>query len=268
MKKSITAVLLFFLCLNFISCNNTDISSVVICSNNDYRIERNGNYNYIVLSKELKKHSKLPDDICIRKPTLIFESIEEMRDRFLNGKFSEEEKQTLAKFNKDKDGNIQTFNFDVLYEPVVPEDGKVEIYVSSGFSYTANVFSEKYDDCLFQYYTKEQFDDMYQRRCVDYLAEIKATAFEITNEQQTTTIYHYKNGEEYTTVFYEIKTDDSTLTIFEGYSGFATQETIPDSIAIYGITNEFYYTYRFGYFNERPSIEWLSQFGVEPVKFE
>ena len=79
-------------------------------------------------------------------------------------------------------------------------------------------------------------------------------------------------------IVYKIPVENGELWVFEKYllsnslshtiDSIKCSDTIPSHVKIFGNVNGGYFKFWEDHPAERPEVEWLSQFGVEPVKFE
>ena len=108
-KFSICIILILAICLCLGSCSS-DVS------------DENDAPNESTDDSASDKH------VCIygEEPSLEFSTIEEFAGVLFDGKLTEEQKDMINKFPKDKNGQTLTFDLDNLQVPVLPENVSVK----------------------------------------------------------------------------------------------------------------------------------------------
>ena len=138
MKKTMTFLTLIIICFLITGCNKTDKIKTIQVSdpNAGYRIEQDSEKYYIVLEENFQQNSDIGDVMnSIKKPSLRFNSVEEMRSKVLNGKLTEKEKSTMSEFKKDEKGRIHFLNYNDLYNPKLPNGTTVSTTFWEGNCY-------------------------------------------------------------------------------------------------------------------------------------
>lgn len=204
------------------------------------------------------------DNINIAAPDLIyFDSLAELKSDFLQGNFTDEEMTDISMLNwnpyKGLQPKILLFDVKNLAEPMLPESMTVEeIYCSIG-SYTLEYTNES----RFSIIRQAEYNNWEERMLKytlgstpeDYIATADRDAKVYKSKYSSTPIGHY----------YTITTEDRTIQILEYYSATSTS-SVPYKIELAGTHNGYCFKATIDLLSERPSIEWLSQFGVK--KFE
>jgi len=205
---------------------------------------------------------------------LLFESVAELQERVMSSDLSEQELGHIKSFfSKSKDGKIIVPNMNVLQEPSIPQGLFVKERVEwRGQSFDVSLDADKtFSDSFygfFTYGTKTVYNNYKESaiatdghfiHSVENMEErnAKATIF-------STGISKLKHVE------YTIKDGDTTLDVVECYrlqtaNGYECSDTIPYRVYIFGVTGVHYYYFSLSDLGFRPSVEWLSSFGVKDV---
>lgn len=203
----------------------------------DYDIVYKDGNCYVRLNEELKSGAgnQSVDDSVIA-PALRFESLEQMREQFLNHDLDAENLRWLAEFEKDENGLINIPDINVLYCPVVPdellemktvsilEEKRYSVYFElsdySGYVawrcyYDDGAYAEKYD----------WEHNWYPNNCTD------EKDIELANGISAKR-YEYGSGEK--AIIYTLATEATTFFVVE-YYGYATEPVV-----VYAYTNPEY----------------------------
>ena len=200
-----------------------------------------------------------------------YTSLKAMKQGILNGKFTKEQLRTLwIRADYNSSGEVIITNLGKLFEPKLPEDLKVRSVLWMGkiyqFSFDSTAFTSKRINggvsCLYD-------EETYNRR----IAKENAMLFENdelfflpeeTDAERDGTVYTWQyNG--YTTrrIIYTYKTEEKELLVHEQYY-MEESSVVPHDIQIWGKENGAWFYVLMRDFNERPSYEWVTSFGLKP----
>ena len=186
-------------------------------------------------------------------PVIKFESIEEMRNDIQTGSFSEAEWNMLYHM-ADSSRQVHICNISELYEPIYP---------NSLNSYTVNLIGPKYyytffppeNFCRVYFYiqSEEYYNEKIDPACYEEISAV------ITSESdRDATVYRWQK---YQVITYSISTAEKTLFVKESYD-FDKSSTVPFVITIEGVEAGQYFEVAISSLQERPSVAWLSSFGL------
>lgn len=239
-----------------------------------YTVCLDGNQCYIQIDALHQKLQGGEDCEIFQYPC--FASLTEMREAIVTGSISEKEMQTV--FNTAKrceDGSIQICNVDKLYECVLPSELSVIHITWAGAMYdyrVSGLIASGSFICLNEQDYQDNIDSQYK----DFLDNdrLKITKEEY-KEDRSAMVYHYagerSNGKY---ICYEIGTGDKRITVQEAYRFSAGEEAVttdytmldsdevPDNVRLWITDGAGYASVLLNGFSERPSMEWLSQFGL------
>lgn len=185
--KRFACVLIAVVCLMPIAGCGKQKVTLNTCEN--YSIEEVNNQLYVVMDK-----SHPTDHLQTNQSTsLQFESMDKLIDALTNGKFEDWELSVINNaFPKDKNG-IKVFDFQHIYEPIVPSGFLDQVVSWSGENYTylfeyedgSSVNVAVCSDSTFDSTKKREYDDFFDRKTI--LSTEK-------NEQEGKTIYYYSTS--------------------------------------------------------------------------
>lgn len=249
------------------------------CANNKYRMIVDGSNYYIVLDENIVTNSSPTQftftdtsgnnwmayiDPPAHGGAVVFHSISEMVCDITDGTFTEEELQIIGTFQKDNAGRIIVCNLDTLYEPVFPNSYDHYNIRWTGESLSYSVLnSDESKNVFLGLYSQE-----YWQKCIGNLENFKDRISKdnvITQHerQRNATIYLYPGyDEDRKDCIYSFTNANETYFVHEVYD-LAISSVIPKTITIYGISQGQCFYVSIIEPNERPSIEWLAQFGLK-----
>ena len=235
------------------------------CNSNGYRYVQEDDGGYIIL-EGLQDESALTG--MELQPYILFDSFEEMRNDIISGNFTKEELSELARFYKDEEGRILVCDLNSLHEPIFPENFAYEIEWCGPYYYFIARKDENRVGVVLSTCSKERCDDVARRTNgtwrpsgfeesevqVTKTRDRNATVYCCEETRRTGIIVTEKH------IFYSFDVDGITYTVWEWY------DQLTDDLArvtyIYGYSNGYYFHAQISKLSERPSIEWLSRFGV------
>ncbi len=212
---------------------------------------------------------------------LRFKSLSDMKDTFVNQKLTAQQiKRIKQYFPKDENG-ILICDLSQLYQPALPSNLRTYYDIELiGESYTFTVADTSVDPsaeeavgtitgsflCTNQetyelHYAEEFSGDFDNLTSPKSVADRNATVYEYTTTRGT-----------FRVIQYEVTDGEKTLQVSEHYSlvytedAFGTDlpisETVPNRINIFGTQDGKYFEVTLAFLAERPTMEWLSSFGL------
>ena len=251
--------------------------------------EENGKY-YMHFSDEYLKSiasgdALVPDgssQILAPSKTLKFSTVSEMRIAFESGAFSDENLAALAR--RAVDGTVEIPDPNKLLAPDLPAGINVK-GVWSNLTYYDIAISSSYncesENCHYDYFKidfeGEQYKDYFEYYIVNYKTGAKTIISEKTIEDRNAIELVYTNSTgRYKKLLYQLESNGRTLHIAELYVMEHTSpdlhhymsDTIPTNIKIFCEEDGVSWFVDLEAFAERPSVEWLSSFGVKEIPGE
>ena len=223
-----------------------------------------------------------PEEYSSQIAGLLFDSLAEMQDAFINNKLTESQiNQIKDKFSKDFQGRIQICDMNRLKQPALPSDLETGMVELTGQSYAFFVNSIHTDSIssespilsagsYFQCLTKESYDRIFEREYENFFERdtVHLTSTTAGPDRNSTVYDYYTNSAELRQIRYVLTVGSKTLYIDEGYrlnivdDLLPVSDTVPSRIDIYGCDDGRYFHVYLRGFSERPSVEWLSSFGL------
>lgn len=235
--------------------------------------------DYLLIKKSGKYYISLDEryhesvSCCDIAPVIFFDSVAEMKNRILFGDFTEEELKEIGRFYME-DGLIPITDISKLYEPLYPDDfnGYTVSWTGSNYYYTfyntdhtrweyltisSSSYYPEHIEKLMDY--KNQYTEFLSSECI--LEKVVSEA-----DRNATAFYFKRPGHiEFKVVIYQFKNRGTTFTIYEKYE-LDKSDSVPRFVKVYGDYQGMYFYFSMYDLEERPSVEWLSQFGIK--KFE
>lgn len=232
----------------------------------DHLEKENGEYYLLMESNEVTH----PDDSCFYPvyPVVMFDSIEEMKNDIESLNFTEEELEAIETFDRDEEGRIMICDLDLLYQPVFPSDLPEYRVEWTGVNY-AFLFGHSGDPNRVWFELTSQ--EYYEREVGNLLDEDNyAEMTSQSEEDRNATVYYYTvplydegvhTDVERKRVIYTYDKDGNTFYVYEYYD--VASNPAPKYIDVYGTVADKYVHLYVSNLTVRPSIEWLSSFGLE-----
>lgn len=201
-----------------------------------------------------------------------FKSMAEMKNDLETGNFTEEELEMISGYITDSKGRLPICDLTALIEPTYPSDFVYQTITWTGRSYTFSldvnesiVRGDLYADFQF----KNQRDWKYSVDFYSNYEEQEDSILKVTTEpERNAKVYYFTmfgdRGKK--NVYYTIETGSKQLYIWEEYDEMYSinrDPSVPWKILIYGKQDETYFYVSMRDFKERPTVEWLSEFGVK-----
>lgn len=218
-------------------------------------------------------------------PHLCFSDLGEMKRDIEAGNFTEKELREISRAVGADRTRIQIVDTSRLYEPVLPEElemvrgGDEDIYVLLGNEgYSSGFYSEKLH-ASFNVCSEEAYHSAYDNAWTERATDTSVNSWITQDSDRNATVLTTNDTKTLRKwVKYEISDETKNLTVIECYSLSDALQYELWRVNILGVQDGqcFYVTlhsrsnpekeYQVDYEFERPSIEWLSQFGLR--KFE
>lgn len=207
---------------------------------------------------------------------ITFESLADMKRTIKNNSFTRSQAAIIkTSFKKDENG-IKICDPDKLYQPMNVNGLNYTGVCLGGEIYAFFIHFAGDLHGMFIYHSKEDFDKHFKYAYTDYFEHGNVTITSVVDG-------HYGNVPTkeyyYTTVSgvlkevrYTLNVNGKTLIVNESYclqmdDGIVpVSETVPYTVNIYGTDNGVNFSMFLCDFTSRPTVEWLSQFGVEEYK--
>ena len=240
------------LCLTGCSTSNADMPYDITQENGDY---------YLIMKETLDDNSGSTSSEITVAPAITFGSVAEMKHDIQTGNFTEFELEQLSRFTKDEAGRIKICNLDNLYAPQFPAtlseyrviwDGESYAFFITGTGGQINILS------------KESFDaEVDSQNDFEKNTKFKILGKSVESDRNATvyTYYDHRSKHQMKRVFYTISGDSGIMYADELYD-LTLSDTLPISVRTIGSDNGVYFRVVFSQPKERPSVEWLSQFGL------
>lgn len=204
-------------------------------------------------------------DAVVRAPCVYFQSLAEMKDDILTNNFSEEEISNIQRFLKDENGQIPSFDVQNLYEPTTPADMSFSKILWEGSSYSfeynyAGTYGSSFYIKIIPQHSFNTWLEIYFTKYKDQ--NIRRIMTIETDPERDATVYAIRNAynEVCKSVLYTIASGEKILYISEFYVPESSPG--PTYISILGEYHNQYFWISMFDFPERPSLEWLSSFGL------
>lgn len=233
--------------------------------------EKNGEF-YVAFDQATLSESFISQNCQLGSVT--FSSVEEFKKTVEEKAFSNSQLLIMYKaFPKNSDGTIKICDVNNLRVPQLPEDleyGGVS-WIGENYSYLLQSSGGIHGS--FHCYT----DDVYKRNYIEEYEELfSRDTIRLTGrdweEERNADIYYYSTSTASSKrIRYTLhnEANNETLIIDEQYvlslnhNLLPTSDTVPLSIHIYGGRSGSHFVIYLTDFTERPSVEWLAQFGTE-----
>lgn len=216
----------------------------------------------------------------LRSFSLEFSSLGEMKDSFINNKLTDRQIETMKLgFPKDENG-IAICNMNQLYEPVLPPDLVASKILLKGSSYGFTLSNPSIESSVksitgsLSVVSPDTYQECYASEFTNFFnSDTISLDSQIEASDRNSIIYNYSTESgKFRLIQYDIAIGDKLLHVSELYflyldnttAHYSTEisDTVPVQIEICGSENkQYFYIYLSG-FTERPSVEWLSSFGL------
>ncbi len=273
-------LLLITFTLFFSACSIENVRTV---ESDSYTIEWKNGVGYLDFKNGNEKDDLYLDGCVQYADTIEFESISELRETLTQATLDEDQLFTIRNFfPRSEDGRILIIDPQKIAVPTLPSDMMINYVTLKGTSCSFRTAPQNEATSPvgfrgpFHFRTQEQHEDN-----IRYFENFGNTfdskdGYELisktTSTDRNATIYEYiAPAGTFKRVHYVITDGDKTLHISENYRiapppdatyPVETSETVPIELNIYGSVGETYFSVRNYSLTARPSIEWLSAWGV------
>jgi len=237
-------------------------------------IDKNGEF-YIVFDEATMSDSFKSQNVQLG--SVKFSSVEEFKKTVEEKSFDRSQLSIIYKsFSKNSEGMIKICNIKDLRIPQVASEVEYSAFHWRGETYSYYLQSSSGVNGYFHCYTDEIYEQYYATEYVDFFSQdtIRVTKEE-WEEERNADIYYYSTSQASSKKIRYIlfnEANNETLIIDEKYilslssNLLPTSESVPYSIEIYGGKSGSRFVIYLNGFTERPSVEWLMQFGTELYK--
>lgn len=198
-----------------------------------------------------------------------FDSIQEIHDDFVNCNFTEEELKHIQAMLEIIPGKVAIPDINHLCQPILPDNIQwTGGAVWSGTEmYSFRTSQDTHKSFAFSVLSKEDYelrkDTLTNYTGTDILELVRVE--KITDRNAT--VYYTKskrNGNESSFLFYMIEVNGRKIFVEEHQN--IGNDPLSNSLRMYICENGFYGVISIHYDNERPSVEYLSSFGLTPIE--
>jgi hypothetical protein len=201
-----------------------------------------------------------------RPPELIkFESLADMRRIIFGGQLSDRAVRISKSFKRAKRGGILLFDPNNMQDIVVPEDMFVDgLIIWQGYCYSFSFGNDALGGSLY-YSCIDGSQNLAEKEI--QIEEHGVTILSVTHDAKrnaTETVFQAVSSQHvWKQIVYTVTEGTKTVTFVENYWDSAKQE-VPNRIIFWGtVDGNFFHGNLFG-MKERPSLEYLMQFGLKP----
>lgn len=215
---------------------------------------------------------------------IYFNSIEEMRRKFLEGDFTTDEVKELKSQLTLTDKGFEIPDMTNLYDAVLPEGWDVSyVYMNDGCYTISIINSSTYDEkegddtgesASIAFYTDDYYDSSYKYFYLDQLEKVKDGLIEDITDVQgiPCQVYEYKtNVSKIRSVFMQIENDNGFVEVLMNYcmehkDQDMVNQSVPYAIYMYGEDNGRKYQISLNGFENDFDVDVLKMFSVKPYK--
>ena len=266
-QKSLLCILILIIC---VGCSPKEEQPYI---SNEYVLEYEDDKCYMCFSGESK--SEEANGFESRMKGLRFDSLEQLRDTIVNSKFTDSQLDIIRMDFADKDTKkIQICNPNKLFQAVYPDEFETWLFNWEGLSYMWGLSSEEQKDLLISYITKNTFEH-YLKQMLSFFDEDQVSTQTEKGEDNNSEITYFTNTTEgLKRVFYELEQGVKKLYVKETYglkesvdsvSGKKTLLYELEEIMILGKQNDEYFMVNLYGEKQRPSVEYLFEFGLREL---
>lgn len=254
-------------------------STETLTSNKKYKILKKDSNFYIEFQSNQTAEEQSENvlshlSVGISKSYPKFNSISDMRAKILNGDISDEQ---IAVLQTDGTNNVlEICNPNNLYDLALPKNLAYDYILWYGDTYSFEIEDDSFMGYVF-YSNEEAYNQEFSEKYSDFLMEKHSVISDtVISERNARVVHSMNDAGEFKNMFYTISTTTGdTLYVKEEYvlryfgdetltDTYEVSETIPANIRIFGSNGTYYYYGWLKGFEERPSVEWLSSFGLVP----
>lgn len=232
-------------------------------------------WNYTIIEEEGQHYIVFEDPAVYeyegqqQLASVQFNSLTEFKESVTNNKLSASDKEIVATFERDEVG-ILTPDFNNLFEPDIPNDCTIGLISWEGIYYSFGVSTSSEAFGFITGYSQEKYNEIFQEDFENYFDQdtiISITEIIETDDGKTIATYRTSMAE-LKNIRYTILVGNKTIVVDERYTlaneWLPTSDTVPSRITLYITQNDRYSVMMMHSFEEKPSEEWLSKFGMHP----
>lgn len=276
MKRMIGLILLLSLLVCMSSCGGKALYS------NDYYniVSIDGQYQVLFtdkLSKELGKKADSTTLMCEYIDYPEFSGVREMCDAIKQGAIDAKDLKGLHKLYEIRNHTLEMFDIENPMDAVLPEDVQIKHVAWAGKYCYFPLETDISAVASLYWYKEDQMEEVFEAKYENALNEYQVILGTTNIPDRNAVEIRYNNETGwYKLLRYEIVEKDRKLYIQEhytldraesapSYNGTISGE-IPNQVEIFGFGEEACFYAGFLYLDERPSVEWLTSFGLTPLK--
>ena len=226
----------------------------------DYTLIKNENGCYLTFD-DISKYQNNSSSGSSVLGEIIFGSVKEFKDTVTKGLLTDWQKEIVARFENVGD-NIQTCDFNNLYEPKLPQGSNAKEVYWNGTAYSYLVMMSDQSFGYVRCYTKEMYDEIFQSKYEDFFNQdtITVTGTEVIDGKEIT-YYKTSTGVSSYNERYTLTNGNKTVTVDKIF--YSSDDTL-NRVTLYCTDGSLHYTVTLHKLTEKPTDEWLLQFGLKP----
>lgn len=262
---SILVLFLFVSCTNnstFLSQSANDSTGVIEETNapKTYRLFCVDGKYYLSFSREESGLARS------QLGSLSFDSLDDLIDSIKNNRFADWEYDVIcSSFPKDENG-IKIFNLDRVLDAKVPNQMRTGSVSWQGDSYSFNLRDESGVFAYFHILSQQDYSEVFNREYETLLdrKQITVSSRQTIEDRNAEVILCSTDVANTKLVRYTLPNGVIVEERYRLSSEIAqVSETIPSSIHLYSKNEDGCFVVSIGGLKERPTVDWLSQFGVK-----
>lgn len=241
----------------------------------DYDLVKKDGKSYISLRPVEEKEEESDTDnayvsTAVFGPT--FSTVAEMKNSIENNKLSEQALYAIRTLYA-KDGLWEICDLDNLYDVRLPDETSIKQIALRGKSYSFTLDNYIASSCFIDYLDEADYNEEFEEEYLGFPNEFQEVIWEDQTTDRNATIKYYKTGAgNFKRIEYTIQQEGRMLYVIEEYilsielESKPTSDTIPRTVTVYGEENGAYYKVWVLAPVERPSVEWITSFGLVPFE--
>jgi len=243
-----------------------------------YEFYKSGDQYYIHIDKE-QLGFPAGESICLWE--VKFDNLEEMILDIKTGNFTEGELRNLAVnaslYTSDSEGDLPVCDLEALWEPVLPESTKIVRIWWYGPRYSFELSDAAItgtfpatpgkgtDSLLYEH--KQIYELRFKKQMLNIKEYIEMLGWEVSDiqtdpDRNATVCYSNRRGVMHKDLTYSFTVGNATHYVYEAYN-LEKSDAVPYDVSMMVIDGENWMFYSFGTPVARPSIEFLSSFGMQ-----
>lgn len=225
----------------------------------DYTLIKNENGCYLTFD-DISKYQNSSNGSMVAGD-IIFGSVKEFKDTVTKGLLTDWQKEIVVRFENVGD-NIQTCDFNNLYEPKLPQGSNAKEVYWNGTAYSYLVMMSDQSFGYVHCYTKEMYDEKFQSKFQNFFNQdtITVTGTEVIDGKEIT-YYKTSTGVSSYNERYTLTNGNKTVTVDKIF--YSSDDTL-NRVTLYCTDGFLHYTVTLHKLTENPTDEWLLEFGLKP----